>query len=69
MAGENNIKVVERIFSYLKSYLFHQSIVCSLYRPRGKRLCDSYLIQMPKRKMKRKSCRGRLQYDRVDRNT
>ena len=69
MAGENDIKVVERIFSYLKSYLFHQSIVCSLYRPRGKSLCNSYQIQKRKRKMKRKSCRGRLQYDQVDRNT
>ena len=69
MAGENDIKVVERIFSYLKSYLFHQSIVCSLYRPRGKSLCDSYLIQMRKCKMKIKSCRGQLQYDRIDRKT
>ena len=64
MAAENNIKVVERIFSYLKSYLFHQSIVCSLYRPRGKSLCDSCLTQMEKPKMIRKSCRGWLQYDR-----
>ena len=64
MAGENDIKAVERIFSYLKSYLFHQSIVCSLYRPRGKSLCDSYLLQKQKHKMKRKSCRGRLQHDR-----
>ena len=67
MVGERDIKVVERIFSDLKSYsidYFNTIIRC--YRPRGKSLHDSYLTQMQKRKMNRKSCCGRLQYDRVD---
>ena len=68
MAGESDIKVVEGIFSDLKSYSIDYFIrINLLYWPRGKSLRDSYLTQMQKRKMKRKSCCGRLQYDRVDR--
>ena len=67
MAGKSDIKVVERIFSYLKSYTIDYFIrINLLYRPRGKSLCDSYLTQMQKRKMKRKSCHGWLKYDSVD---
>ena len=68
MAGESNIKVVEGIFSDLKSYSIDYFIrINLLYRPRGKSLRDSYLTQMQKCKMKRKSCCGRLQFDQVDR--
>ena len=65
MAGESDIKVVERIFSDLKSYYIDYFIrINHLYRPSGKSLCDSCLTQMEKPKMIRKSCRGWLQYDR-----
>ena len=67
MAGKSGIKIVERIFSDLKSYSIDYFIrINCLYRPRGESLRDSYLTQMQKRKMNRKSCRGWLQYDRVD---
>ena len=66
MGGESDIKVFERIFSDLKSYPIDYFFRINWYTHRGRSLCDSYLTQMQKRKMNRKSCRGWLQYDRVD---
>ena len=63
MAGKRDIKVVERIFSDLKPYSIDYFIRINQNRPRGSSLCDSYLTQMQKRKMNRKSCNGQLQYD------
>ena len=63
MAGKSDIKVVERIFSDLKSYSIDYFFRINWNTHRGRSLCDSYLTQMQKRKMKRKSCHGRLQYE------